>query len=85
LHTISVKPLNTSPNMREARGGIGSWFRFYNDQRFHQSWRTPAAVFHAGPRNRKQSRARCLSYFGDRANQNSIAASAGLLFTWGAR
>jgi putative transposase len=34
----------------EARSGIGNWFRFYNQQRFHQSldYRTPAAVFHAG-------------------------------------
>jgi putative transposase len=34
----------------EARSGIGNWFRFYNQQRFHQSldYRTPAAVFQAG-------------------------------------
>lgn len=36
----------------EARTGIGNWFRFYNQQRFHQSldYRTPAAVFQAGQR-----------------------------------
>lgn len=34
----------------EARAGIGTWFRFYNHRRFHQSldYRTPAAVFGAG-------------------------------------
>ncbi len=33
----------------EARGGIGSWLAFYNDERLHQAldYRTPRAVFEA--------------------------------------
>ena len=35
---------------REARGGIGAWVAFYNEERFHQAlgYRTPMAVWREG-------------------------------------
>lgn len=41
--------LHDYASVPEARGGIANWFRFYNQQRFHQSldYQTPAAVFRA--------------------------------------
>ena len=42
--------LKAYANGTEARRGLGSYFRFYNDQRPHQAlgYRTPAEVFHQG-------------------------------------
>ena len=39
--------------MTEARAGIGNYFRFYNQERLHQSldYRTPAAIYLAGLAN----------------------------------
>ncbi|MBA3974740.1 MAG: hypothetical protein C0504_11060 [Candidatus Solibacter sp.] len=42
--------LHDYASVPEARGGIAHWFRFYNQQRFHQSldYQAPAALFRAG-------------------------------------
>jgi putative transposase len=41
--------LKTYPTVAEARAGLGAYFRFYNEERYHQSlgYRTPAAIYYA--------------------------------------